>query len=182
MDDRIKSIIEKRKKLGWTLKELAEKACLFNKEASLVEEKRIYSQQYISKLSEILDKALEEESKRKRKQLRKQLTKEYLIKEYLHNEKSLADIAKECACTRQYVYKKLTMHEIQPRNKSSARILAVKRGKIKFERIDKNGTCQEVVYRRRYVNENFFLNGMIRWHTFSALFMLMVTLTSQKKY
>ena len=112
MDQQIKHIIEMREKLGWTLKELAEKADLFYDEAVLVEKKGIYSPEYVSKLYNVLDEALKEEKRLKEKTLRKKLTKEYLINEYVKNEKSLNDIAQDCACTRQYVYKKLKNYQI----------------------------------------------------------------------
>jgi hypothetical protein len=80
----------------------------------------------------------------------------YLVEQYLIKEMSLGDIAKECACTRQFVYKKLKSYNIPSRGKSSARELALKRHKLSFERIDENGQKHSVTLRKIEVDENFF--------------------------
>lgn len=86
----------------------------------------------------------------------KKLTEEYLINKYIKKKKSLGDIAKECNCTRQYVYKKMIEYDIQLRNKASARLLALDREKIKFTQI--NGDSQEhcTTLEKQRTNESFF--------------------------
>jgi transcriptional regulator with XRE-family HTH domain len=41
------------------------------------------------------------------------LTKEYLINNYTYQKKSLSDIAKDANCSRQYVYKKVLLHNLE---------------------------------------------------------------------
>jgi hypothetical protein len=57
----------------------------------------------------------------------KTLTRDYLERTYQVEGKSLGDIARECRCTRQYVYKRLAEYGIPVRGKSSARRLALQR-------------------------------------------------------
>lgn len=84
------------------------------------------------------------------------MTYEYLVKEYINNQKSLSDIAKECHCSRQMVYKKLRQFNISPRDKSEARQLAYEKQKIVFHSTDENGQETNVVAERIHVNEDFF--------------------------
>lgn len=86
----------------------------------------------------------------------KLLTAEYLLENYINQKKSLADVAKETNCARQYVYKKLKEHSIPLRSKSAARDLALTRNKLKFERLMEDGTNSSVLLRKINVNENFF--------------------------
>ena len=105
---------------------------------------------------------LENENRQKKYVLRKdgsashKLSYLYLVEQYVIKEKSLGDIAKECACSRQFVYKKLKSNNIPSRGKSSARKLALKRHKLSFERIDQNGQKRSVTLRKINVDENFF--------------------------
>jgi len=84
------------------------------------------------------------------------LTAEYLIENYIKQNKSLADIAKETNCSRQYVYKKLKEHYIPLRSMSAARCLAITKDKCKFERLNEDGTSSFILLRKINVNENFF--------------------------
>ena len=84
------------------------------------------------------------------------LTKEYLIKEYLENSKSLGDIAKVCNCTRQYVYKKIKSYGLSTRDKTSARTLALERGKIIVMLPDETGNSQAITFQKTKYNEDFF--------------------------
>jgi hypothetical protein len=86
----------------------------------------------------------------------KKLTKEYLVSEYIGKKKSLRDIAKECNCTFQYVYKILIQFDVPLRNKTSARLLALDRGKIKRTRIDDESQAHKVILKKTLVNESFF--------------------------
>ena len=86
----------------------------------------------------------------------KLLTAEYLTDNYIKQNKSLSDIAKETNCSRQYVHKKLKEHSIPLRNKSAARDLALKKNKLKFERLHEDGTSSFVSVKKINVNEDFF--------------------------
>lgn len=86
----------------------------------------------------------------------KKLTKKYLLREYIDKEKSLSDIARECNCTRAFVYKKTVEYEIPLRSKKSARLIALDREKIKFTRINDNSQEYRVVLKKKHVNESFF--------------------------
>jgi predicted DNA-binding protein YlxM (UPF0122 family) len=79
-----------------------------------------------------------------------------MLRHNINHKKSLADIAKETNCARQYVYKKLKEHCIPLRNKSAARDLALTRNKLKFERLMDDGTNSSVLLKKINVNENFF--------------------------
>jgi len=201
MDERVKILINKREKLKWTIKKLAEKADLPYGEV-LHFEKGNYTVTYFAKLIIALDKGLyakkmikklpswshkhdncvmcgtteeahkarglcvycydrdiekkQKSHKRKRGIASKILTKEYLIKLYLIDQRSLNDIAKECCCTRQFVYKKMKEFKIPTRSKKAARDLAYKKGKIKFERIDDDGNKQIITLQKNKYNESFF--------------------------
>jgi len=86
----------------------------------------------------------------------KKLTKEYLINEYIKEKKSLGDIAKECNCTRQYVYKKMVEYDVPLRNKTSARLLALDREKVKRTIIDDESQKHKVILKKQRTNESFF--------------------------
>jgi len=84
------------------------------------------------------------------------LTKEYLLEEYLHNKKSLSEIAKECGCSRMYVHKRMKQCKIQCRSLSAARKLATEGGKISFERQDEKGGITTITHSAQKLNEAFF--------------------------
>jgi AraC-like DNA-binding protein len=84
------------------------------------------------------------------------ITQEYLNGEYVESNKSLADIAKECGCSRQYVYKKMKQYEIQLRSQAKARELAYDKNKISHIKVDENGNEREVLVDKINVNEDFF--------------------------
>jgi predicted DNA-binding protein YlxM (UPF0122 family) len=86
----------------------------------------------------------------------KLLTAEYLKENYTKQNKSLSDIAKETNCSRQYVHKKLKEHYIPLRSKSAARDLALTKDKLKFERLNEDGTSSFVSVKKINVNEDFF--------------------------
>jgi predicted DNA-binding protein YlxM (UPF0122 family) len=86
----------------------------------------------------------------------KLLTAEYLAENYINQNKSLADIAKETNCSRQYVHKKLKTCGIPLRSKSAARDLALTKDKLKFERLNEDGTNYFVSVKKINVNEKFF--------------------------
>jgi uncharacterized protein YdbL (DUF1318 family)/DNA-binding XRE family transcriptional regulator len=182
MNKQIKSIIEKREKLGWSVAKLAEEAkvnqhliVFLERENEAFNNVIADSKRIIKKINVALDNAIidpkatipqpkekqikwsrffsecktcgtnqikhkarglcsicydrENEEKHKnniplfnkRGAVGNKLSKEYLIKEYIENEKSLIDIAKECNCTRQNVYKKILKYQIPTRSLSSAR-------------------------------------------------------------
>lgn len=243
MDERIKILIEKRKKLGWTVKHLAEKAGLSHGEALHVEKKGIYNHTYVSKLEKALEKGIREyidsglinnlekaqngknkykndrkkvlailKETEKRKSILnkkwsrkydecincgstekkhyarglcqtcynrnmemrtiyherksgvagKKLIKEYLFKEYIVKERSLNDIAKECMCSRQYVYKLMKHHNIPRRNKSLARSLALEKKKLKYKTTDENGVESITYLQKTELDENFFSNWSMK--------------------
>lgn len=84
------------------------------------------------------------------------ITKEYLLSEYVINNKSLGDIAKEYKCTRQFIHKKLKEYGISGRKKRDARLKALEKGKIKYSRIDKDGNTREVTHQKSEVDDYFF--------------------------
>ncbi len=86
----------------------------------------------------------------------KKLTKKYLISEYIDKKKSLSDIARECNCTRQYVYKKIVEYNIPLRDKKTARLLAFERKKVKFIRVNDNFKEYSVTLKKVHVNDSFF--------------------------
>ena len=81
---------------------------------------------------------------------------EYLYNEYVKNEKSLRDIAVECGCTRQYIYKVMKLHGIKVRDKSSARVFALKKDKIGFNVTYRDGHTESVILQKQEVDEQFF--------------------------
>jgi len=80
----------------------------------------------------------------------------YLYEEYVNKERFLGDIAKDCNCGRQFVYSKIKEYDIPLRSKTDARILALQRGKVSFERMDENGNVREVTLQKNKLNEKFF--------------------------
>ena len=84
------------------------------------------------------------------------LNYEYLFEEYGNKKRSLGDIAKDCNCSRQYVYKKIIELSIPLRTKKEARELACDRNKIVFKRIDESGNERLVILDKIRVNDSFF--------------------------
>jgi transcriptional regulator with XRE-family HTH domain len=84
------------------------------------------------------------------------LTKEYLINNYTYQKKSLSDIAKEANCSRQYVYKVMLSHNIAIRDKSSAREIALDKGKVIRENVSYEGKQEFVTLEKVTLNEGFF--------------------------
>jgi ribosome-binding protein aMBF1 (putative translation factor) len=84
------------------------------------------------------------------------LTREYLLENYIKNEKSLGDIAKEANCSRQYVHKLIVSYGIPSRNKSDARDIALSKSKLKFVLRNDKRDDYSVTLRKINVNETFF--------------------------
>lgn len=84
------------------------------------------------------------------------LNYKYLQEEYGNKKRSLGDIAKDCDCSRQYVYKKLIEFDIRLRTLKEARELACDRNKIEFKRIDESGHERLVILDKIRVNDSFF--------------------------
>ncbi len=84
------------------------------------------------------------------------LTKDYLMEEYVLKKKSLSEIAKECNCTRQYVYKMIKHHHVPTRSLSDARQIALKEHKVSFEH--QNGDSETVIitHEAQRLNDKFF--------------------------
>jgi hypothetical protein len=87
--------------------------------------------------------------------INKSLSEEILKHQYCVLGKSLADIARENNCTRQYILKLLKKYDIQPRTKSEARKLAVRRRKLSFEK-EVNGKLETVFLGEWKINKGFF--------------------------
>jgi transposase-like protein len=86
----------------------------------------------------------------------KTLTKEYLLKKYLEGSLSLSDIARECKCSRQYVFERLKHFGITTRTKREARTIALDHHKISWELVERNGQLREVTLKKTRLNEQFF--------------------------
>lgn len=84
------------------------------------------------------------------------LTKKYLMDQYVNRKRSLSEIAEDCACSRQYVHKRMGQLGIPRRCLRSARDLALRQTKIKVKRIDDAGEQTTVIYHRIVFNRNFF--------------------------
>jgi len=84
------------------------------------------------------------------------LNYEYLYEEYVNKKRSLGDIAKDCDCARQYVYKKMQELNIPLRTHKEARGLAYDRNKISYTITDENGTERLITHGSIQINENFF--------------------------
>ena len=76
--------------------------------------------------------------------------------QYVNKKRSLSEIAEDCACSRQYVRKRMGQLGIPRRSLRSARDLALRQNKIKVERIDNAGGQTTVVYHRITFNRKFF--------------------------
>ena len=86
----------------------------------------------------------------------KTLNYEYLHEEYVNKNRSLSDIAKDCDCGRQYVYKKMKEFNIPLRTQKEARELVYDRQKISYTKMDENGNERLVIPVSIKVNEKFF--------------------------
>jgi hypothetical protein len=84
------------------------------------------------------------------------LTRKHILNEYSNKKRSLIDIARDCNCSRQYVYKKMVEFSIPLRTKQGARELAYDQAKIKFRRLDINGRERSITANKIRVNEKFF--------------------------
>jgi predicted DNA-binding protein YlxM (UPF0122 family) len=84
------------------------------------------------------------------------LNYKYLYEEYVNKERSLSDIAKDCRCARQYVYKKLRDFGIPLRTQKEARKLALDKKKIVFKTVDEEGNERLVIPGSIKINEDFF--------------------------
>jgi hypothetical protein len=84
------------------------------------------------------------------------LTKGYLHTAYNLNKRSLGEIAKECGCSRTFVYRRLKSYGIPQRDKTTARTLALTKGKLMFERTDEDGQTHSVTLQKNIYNECFF--------------------------
>jgi hypothetical protein len=84
------------------------------------------------------------------------LTYRYLVEEYLNKKKSLEDIAKECGCTRQFIYKKLLEFNMPARTKTHARQLVYEKQKMSYPISDENGKERMIVQRAQNFNQSFF--------------------------
>jgi predicted DNA-binding protein YlxM (UPF0122 family) len=230
MDSIIQSLIERRNRLGWSTKKLAEKSDVPYSAIVRMERGTGYWENYIKQIDSSLNKALKSlstiEKEQKQTQLQfhtpinengstnrtplkkrcgwalhhtqcikcgtsdkphisrglckscygkdierrhkdngriqnyggssKLLTAEYLLENYTKQNKSLSDVAKETNCSRQYVHKKLKEHHIPLRNKSAARDLSLTKDKLKFKRLNEDGTSYFVSVKKINVNEDFF--------------------------
>lgn len=85
------------------------------------------------------------------------LNYKYLYEEYVNKKRSLGDIAKDCDCARQYVYKKMQELNIPLRTQKEARKLAYDRHKISYTITDGDGIEKLVTQGSIKLNENFFL-------------------------
>jgi len=86
----------------------------------------------------------------------KMLTKRFLIEIYVKQRKSIEDIADTCCCSRSYVLKKMKEYNIPRRSRSSARKLALIKGKIQTTRINRNGLTIGTTYQIVKYNTKFF--------------------------
>lgn len=86
----------------------------------------------------------------------KLLTKQFLEEEYLNKKRSTCEIARAVGCTRQYVSHLLSEYGIPRRSLTSARAIALGRGKIALVRTNKLGKDERIVLQKREVNEDFF--------------------------
>ena len=86
----------------------------------------------------------------------RKLDYKYLYEEYVTKKRSLSDIAKDCDCGRQYVYKRMVEFNIALRTQKEARELACDRNKIRFKRTDVDGHERLVILDKIRVNDSFF--------------------------
>src|SRR3989304_4799397 len=199
MDERLKSLIEKRKKLKWSQKYLAERIGIpydmllrteqgvggyedymqriettLNRELGLPYKKWSHKYDQCIKCGTTQTRHIAHgycrncydhniEGKHKDvKRLRKYggssslLTKAYLHDNYITNEKSLGDIAKEANCSRQYVHKMIVFHGIPLRTKISARRFALDKGKVIRENVSFEGKQQFITLSKVLLTDGFF--------------------------
>jgi hypothetical protein len=86
----------------------------------------------------------------------KRLNSKFLFEEYVDKKRSLIDIAKDCNCHRQYVYKKMKEFNIPLRTLKEARKLVLDRQKIAFKIVGEDGNERLVIPGSIKINENFF--------------------------
>jgi len=86
------------------------------------------------------------------------LTHEYLCSEYINKQRSLGDIAKDCNCSRVYVYNKMKALNIPLRNKQRAREIALAKNKLEFTRFEENGSTRVIKLQKNFFDKNFFKN------------------------
>lgn len=79
-----------------------------------------------------------------------------LRRKYVGEQMSLSDLAHHFNCTRQYIHKLLKQHDIERRDMSAARILALNKGKLSFTRIDDSGNESQVILQKININKKFF--------------------------
>jgi hypothetical protein len=84
------------------------------------------------------------------------LNRKYLYEEYVNKGRSLGDIAKDCNCARQFVYKKMQDFNIPLRTLREARKLVLDRQKIAFKIVDEDGNERLVIPGSVKINEDFF--------------------------
>ena len=68
----------------------------------------------------------------------------------------MLDIARECKCSRQYVYKIIKYNNIPLRHKFSARSLALEKKKLKWRTTDEDGVESITYVKKTKVDESFF--------------------------
>jgi len=86
------------------------------------------------------------------------LSEQYIVDHYHTNNESLSDIAKNCGCSRQFVFKKIKEYGIPLRSKSSSRCLALNKNKLSFNKIDDFGNINIIHLQKININEHFFEN------------------------
>lgn len=86
----------------------------------------------------------------------RKLNYKYLYKEYVNKKRSLGDIAKDCDCGRQYVYKIMKEFNIPLRTLSEARKLVYDRHKISYKLTDASGNERLVIQGGLKINKDFF--------------------------
>lgn len=75
---------------------------------------------------------------------------------YVDEQMSLSDLARHFNCTRQYIHKLLKQHDIERRDMSAARILAINKGKLSFTRIDDSGNESQVILQKIIYDKSCF--------------------------
>ena len=93
--------------------------------------------------------------KRTRGKASKELSKPILEQLYIHDNLSLADIAKLKDCSRQYINKKMKEYNIPTRSKSAARELALRKEKLTFKK-NRDGIEEEIILQYNEINDTFF--------------------------
>ena len=84
------------------------------------------------------------------------LNRKYLSEEYVNKGRSLGDIAKDCNCARQFVYKKMQDFNISLRTLKEARKLVLDRRKIAFKVVGEDGNERLVIPGSIEIDEDFF--------------------------